>query len=86
VAVTRVADIAEYIAERCRVYDEALAADLRRLSAVHGSSSVTAALQMLEERAGKAGSESDREGHRAAVREGVARTLALRRLSAAYRV
>jgi N-formylglutamate amidohydrolase len=68
-AVTRIADLAEYLAGRCRVYDEAFAADLRRLRAAHGSSTVIDALRLLEQHAASCSE------HKQAVREGVARTL-----------
>jgi hypothetical protein len=65
----RVADIAEYLAGRCWVYDDAFAADLRRLRAAHGSSTVVEALRLLEQH-------TDRNGHNEAVRDSVERTLA----------
>jgi hypothetical protein len=65
----RVADIAEYLAGRCRVYDDAFAADLRRLRAAHGASTVVAALRLLDQHADQS------HEHKQAVREGVARTL-----------
>jgi hypothetical protein len=68
-AVTRIADLAEYLAGRCCVYDEAFAADLRRLRAAHGSSTVIDALRLLEQHAASCSE------HKQAVREGVARTL-----------
>jgi hypothetical protein len=78
----RVADIAEYLAGRCRVYDEALAADLRRLRAAHGASAVTDALRLLDEQRAASGSDQwDRDGHREAVQQGIKRTIALRRLA-----
>jgi hypothetical protein len=64
--ITRIADLAEYLAGRCRVYDDAFAADLRRLRAAHGASTVVAALRLLDQ---------DRDGHRHAVQDGVERTL-----------
>jgi N-formylglutamate amidohydrolase len=64
----RAADIAEYLAGRCRVYDDAFAADLRRLRAAHGSGTVIEASRLLEQHA-------DRNGHKQAVRDGVERTL-----------
>jgi hypothetical protein len=81
-AVTRVTDLAEYLADRRRVYDEAFAADLRRLRAVHGASSVIDALRLLEQQRAASGSDQwDRDGHRQAVQQGVERTIALRRLA-----
>jgi hypothetical protein len=65
----RVADIAEYLAGRCRVYDDSFAADLRRLRAAHGSSTVIDALRLLEQHA-------DRDGYSQAARDGVETTLA----------
>jgi hypothetical protein len=65
----RVADIAEHLAGRCRVYDEAFAADLRRLRAVHDAGTVIDALRLLEQHA------ASRSEHKQAVREGVERTL-----------
>jgi N-formylglutamate amidohydrolase len=64
----RAADIAEYLADRCRVYDDAFAADLRRLRAAHGSSTVLDALRLLDAHA-------DRHDHKEAVRDGVSETL-----------
>jgi N-formylglutamate amidohydrolase len=68
-AVTRVADIAEYLAGRTKVYDAAFEADLRRLRAAHGSSTVIDALRLLEQHAASCSE------HKQAVREGVERTL-----------
>jgi hypothetical protein len=68
-AVTRIADLAEYLAGRCRVYDEAFAADLRRLRAVHGAGTVIDALRLLDQHADQS------HEHKQAVREGVERTL-----------
>jgi N-formylglutamate amidohydrolase len=65
----RAADIAEYLAGRCRVYDDAFAADLRRLRAAHGAGTVIDALRLLEQHAASCSE------HKQAVREGVARTL-----------
>jgi N-formylglutamate amidohydrolase len=65
----RAADIAEYLAGRCRVYDDAFAADLRRLRAAHGSSTVIDALRLLEQHAASCSE------HKEAVRDGVAQTL-----------
>jgi N-formylglutamate amidohydrolase len=65
----RAADIAEYLAGRCRVYDDAFAADLRRLRAAHGSSTVIDALRLLDQNADQS------HEHKQAVREGVERTL-----------
>jgi hypothetical protein len=76
-AVTRIADIAEYLAGRCRVYDDAFAADLRRLRAAHGSSTVIEALRLLERHAANP-DQRDRDEHRHAVQDGVERTLARR--------
>jgi N-formylglutamate amidohydrolase len=68
-AVTRVADIAEYLAGRTKVYDAAFEADLRRLRAAHGSSTVIDALRLLDQHADQA------HDHKEAVRDGVAQTL-----------
>lgn len=68
-AITRIADLAEYLAGRCRVYDDAFAADLRRLRAAYGAATVIDALRLLDAHA------DQWHEHKAAVREGVARTL-----------
>jgi hypothetical protein len=68
----RATDIAEYLAGRCRVYDDAFAADLRRLREAHGSSTVIEALRLLDQHAANP---DDRDGHKHAVQDGVARTL-----------
>jgi hypothetical protein len=81
-AVTRVTDLAEYLADRRRVYEEAFAADLRRLSAAHGASAITDALRLLEQQRAASGSDQwDRDGHRQAVQQGIERTIVLRRLA-----
>jgi hypothetical protein len=67
----RVVDIAEYLAGRCRVYDDAFAADLRRLRTAHGSSTVLDALRLLDEHHADPWHE-----HKQAVREAVQKTLA----------
>ena len=78
----RIADLAEIVAGRCAVYDAALESDLSRLRAVHGASSVTDALRLLEQQRAASGSDQwDRDGHREAVQQGVERTIALRRLA-----
>jgi hypothetical protein len=64
-----VADIAEYLAGRCRVYDDAFAADLRRLRAAYGASTVIDALRLLDQHA------DQWHEHKQAVRDGVERTL-----------
>ncbi len=69
----RAADIAEYLAGQCRVYDDAFAADLRRLRAAHGSSTVIEALRLLA-----SPDQTVRDGHRHAVQDGVERTLTRR--------
>jgi hypothetical protein len=63
--------IAEYLAGRCRVYDDAFAADLRRLRAAHGAATVIDALRLL----GKHADQSHE--HKQAVRDGVEQTLAI---------
>jgi N-formylglutamate amidohydrolase len=65
----RVADIAEYIAARTKLYDAAFEADLRRLRAAHGSSPVIEALRLLEQHADR------RDGYSQVARDSVARTL-----------
>jgi hypothetical protein len=72
-AVTRIADLAEYVAGRCRIYDEALEADLRRLRARHGAGPVIEALRLLDQHA--ANPDQGDRGHRHGVQDGVERTL-----------
>jgi hypothetical protein len=47
-AATRIADLADRIAARRRVYDEALAADMRRLAKAHGDGPLRDALRLLD--------------------------------------
>ena len=82
-ATTRIADLAEYVAARRRIYDEALAADMRRLAKAHGEGPVREGLALIGQRArqGKGGP-WDSLGHAQAVRAGIAQVLAERQLSA----
>jgi hypothetical protein len=75
-----IAVIADQIAARRRVYDEALAADLRRLAKAHGDGPVQEALRLVG-RQQHPTERWDHAGHQRAVREGVERTIAERRLA-----
>jgi hypothetical protein len=70
----RVADIAERIVERRKIYTAAYECDLRRLSAEHGDGPVQDALAMIETHDGW-----DREAHARAVQRGIERVLRERR-------
>ena len=76
-AVTRIADLAEYLAGRCRIYDAAFEADITRLRARHGAGPVIEALRLLEQHAASP-DQGDRDGHKHAVQDGVDRTLTRR--------
>jgi hypothetical protein len=75
-AVTRIADLAEYVAGRCRIYDAAFEADITRLRARHGTGPVIEALRLLEQHAANP-DQGDRDGHKHAVLDGVAQTLTI---------
>jgi hypothetical protein len=80
VAVTRIADIADKIVDRREVYSRAYRADLDRLARQHGPGPVADAVALIEQR-NQPVEPWDRAGHKQAVREGIERTIALRRLS-----
>jgi hypothetical protein len=81
-AVTRIADLAEYVADRRRIYDEALAGDMRSLAKAHGDGPVRDAVQMLDKQ--QPASQWDAAGHKQAVASGIERTIAARRLSGLF--
>ena len=75
--VVRVADIAEQIEARRRVYEGAFAADMARLRAQHGDGPVDEALQLIERRSPP--SDWDARGHARRVARGIGRLMAERR-------
>ena len=79
---TRVADIAEYLAARQRIYEEALAADKRRLAKVHGEGPVRDAQALLDKRATNPDQYHwDQDAHRRAVASGLQKVLIERALA-----
>jgi hypothetical protein len=80
VAAVRVADIAELILDRRSVYSRAYQGDLDRLARQHGPGPVADAVRLIEEH-NQAAEPWDRAGHEQAVREGIERTIVLRRLA-----
>jgi hypothetical protein len=70
-----ITDLCEKILERERIYCGALAADLARLTKVHGEGPMREALQLLGARQADGSDRWDRNGHALAVRRGLARTV-----------
>jgi hypothetical protein len=50
-AVIRIADLAEYVAGRCQIYDASFEADITRLRARHDAGPAIEALRLLEQHA-----------------------------------
>ena len=70
-----ISELCEKILERERIYCSALAADLARLTKVHGEVPVREALQMLGARQADGSDRWDRNGHALAVQRGLARAI-----------
>jgi hypothetical protein len=79
--VLRIADIAEFITARRRTYDEALAADMRRLAKAHGETVVQEALKLVGRRKPANHFHWNADAHRRAVAAGLQRVLIERHLA-----
>jgi hypothetical protein len=69
------AELAAYLSNRRRVYDQAWDGDLRRAAKAHGDGPVQEALAMIEAQRNQPAEQWDRCGHAAEVRQAIIRLL-----------